>query len=131
MNFNLEPGLTAQARVMVDSSNTAMAYGSGVVDVFATPAMIALMEKAAILAVDRHLPPGWVTVGTKVEVKHIAATPGGMNVTASAELLEAEGPKLKFRVEAYDAREKIGEGIHYRYILDYNQLKQRALDKLK
>ncbi|MDZ7837576.1 MAG: hypothetical protein U5N58_06285 [Actinomycetota bacterium] len=93
--------------------------------------MIALMEKAAIKAVDHKLPAGLATVGTRVDVKHMAATPIGMSVTANAELIETDGPKLKFKVEAYDGKEKIGEGIHYRFIINLDQLKQRSLNKLK
>lgn len=129
--FNLEPGLMGEARIMVSKDDTAMAYGSGTVDVYATPSMIALMEKAAIEAVDHRLPSGKATVGTRVDVRHMAATPVGMGVTATARLMEADGPKLKFKVEAYDGREKIGEGIHYRYIIDLEQLRQRSFNKLK
>ncbi|MCG9480086.1 MAG: thioesterase family protein [Actinomycetia bacterium] len=130
-DYRLEQGLAGQARITVNDSNTAMAYGSGTVDVFATPSMIALMEEAAIKAVDHKLPAGLATVGTRIDVKHMAATPVGMSVTANAELIETDGPKLKFKVEAYDGKEKIGEGIHYRFVINLDQLKQRSLNKLK
>ena len=101
-DFNLKIGMLGEARTKVAYENTAIKYGSGTVSVFATPAMIGLMEKASISSVDSYLPKGYATVGTKVEIKHIAATPIDMEVVAQAELLEIDGPKLKFKVEAYD-----------------------------
>ena len=86
-NFNLKTGLAGESQVKVSEENTALKYGSGTINVFATPAMIGLMEKASIEAVEKLLPEGFATVGTKIEVKHIAATPIGMNITAKAELL--------------------------------------------
>ena len=116
-DFNLKIGMLGEARAKVAYENTAIKYGSGTVSVFATPAMVSLMEKASINSVDSCLPKGYATVGTKVEIKHIAATPIDMEVVAQSELLEIDGPKLKFKVEAYDDREKIGEGTHSRYII--------------
>jgi len=130
-NFNLKTGLTGEAKIKVNEDNTALKYGSGTIDVFATPAMIGLMEKASIEAVDNLLPDGFATVGTKIEVKHLAATPVGMNVTAKAELLEIDNKKLKFRIEAYDDIDKIGEGIHYRYIINLEDFIRRNETKLK
>ncbi len=128
-DINLKVGLSGTARTQVNQNNTAVAYGSGNVDVFATPAMIGLMEKAAIEAADRNLPEGFASVGTRVDIKHLAATPVGMSVTANAILVEAEGPKLKFKVEAYDGKEKIGEGIHSRYVVNLDDLRRRANEK--
>lgn len=130
-NFNLKTGLTGKAETRVSKDNTALKYGSGSIDVFATPAMIGLMEKAAIEAVDRLLPEGFATVGTKIEVKHIAATPIGMNVSARAELLEIDNKKLRFHIEAYDDLEKIGEGTHFRYIINLEEFVSRNENKLK
>jgi len=130
-NFNLKTGLTGEAKIKVNEDNTALKYGSGTIDVFATPAMIGLMEKASIEAVDNLLPDGFATVGTKIEVKHLAATPVGMNVTAKAELLEIDNKKLKFRIEAHDDIDKIGEGIHYRYIINLEDFIRRNETKLK
>ncbi len=129
--FNLEKGLSGSARAQVDNKNTAIAFGSGKVGVFATPAMIGLMEKAAIEAVDHLLPGGHASVGTRIDVTHISPTPVGMNVTADAVLVEVDGSKLKFNVQAYDGKEKIGEGIHYRFIVDLKRLNSRAEKKLK
>ncbi|MGM0366454.1 MAG: thioesterase family protein [Actinomycetota bacterium] len=131
VQFDLKEGLSGTARVMVTSDNTAIAYGSGRVGVFATPAMVGLMEKAAIEAVDSRLGREYVSVGTRIDVKHFAPTPVGMSITADAELLEVDGPRLKFRVEAYDGKEKIGEGMHYRYVIKLDDLNSRAEGKLK
>jgi predicted thioesterase len=120
IDFNLKSGLTGQAVVTVTEENTAKKFGSGSVNVFATPAMIGLMEKASIEAVDHLLPDEYATVGTKIDVKHLAPTPIGMIVIAKAGLEEIEGKKLKFKVEAFDEVEKIGEGTHYRYIVNLN-----------
>lgn len=117
MDFNLNLGMTAKIDRTVLDEDTAVRFGSGEVLVFATPMMIALMEKAALTAVDPHLPEGYATVGTTVDISHLAATPVGMQVYAIAELVEISGKKLKFRIEAYDEKEKIGEGWHGRYII--------------
>ena len=123
---NLRVGLTASVSTEVTEGNTAIAYGSGGVKVFATPAMIGLMEKAALSCVDPVLPAGMATVGTKVEVSHLAATPVGMQVRAQAELLEIDGKRLVFRVEAYDEAGLIGEGKHERFIIDLERFISRA-----
>ena len=114
---NLKPGMTGEATAKVSDENTAVKFGSGSVTVFATPAMIGLMEKAAINAVDQNLHCGFATVGTHLDIKHLAATPMDMDVIAKAELLEITGNRLKFKVEAFDDVEKIGEGFHTRYII--------------
>ena len=128
-DFNLKIGMLGEARTKVTYENTAIKYGSGTVSVFATPAMVGLMEKASIGSVDRYLPKGYATVGTKVEIKHIAATPIDMEVVAQSELLEIDGPKLKFKVEAYDDREKIGEGTHTRYIIKLDDFIKKVESK--
>ncbi len=130
VDFNLKVGLTGQAVVTVTEENTAKKFGSGSVNVFATPAMIGLMEKASIEAVDHLLPDGYATVGTKIDVKHLASTPLGMIVIAKAELEAIEGKKLKFKVEAFDEVEKIGEGTHYRYIINLNDFLANASKKI-
>jgi predicted thioesterase len=126
---NLEPGLMGEARATVHASNLASSLGSGSVDVFATPAMVALMERAARAAVEALLPDGSVTVGTRVDVRHQAATPPGVEVRARAELIEVDGRRLIFRVEAFDPSEKIGEGTHERTIVDAGRLLARAQAK--
>jgi predicted thioesterase len=125
----LRPGLIGEARTTVDRSNVASTYGSGLIDVFSTPAMIGLMESAAKSAVDPLLPEGSITVGTLVNVKHLAATPIGLEVRATAELQEVDGRRLVFRVTAADANETIGEGTHERMIVDSARLLARAQSK--
>ena len=114
----LQPGLKAEISDTVTEKNTASAWGSGDLDVFATPAMIAIMEKAALTVAASRLPHGWSTVGTEVNVTHISATPRTMKVTAKAELLSIDGRALSFKVEAFDESGKIGEGVHNRFIIE-------------
>jgi fluoroacetyl-CoA thioesterase len=125
----LKPGLVGEKSVIVEAKHTARHLGSGGVDVFATPAMVALMEEAALGAVDPLLPPGQLTVGSSLEVRHIAPTPLGMKVTARAELLAVDGRMLSFRVEAFDEREKIGEGTHVRAVIQLDRFSARLAAK--
>jgi predicted thioesterase len=129
--FDLKISSHGEARTRVSEDNIALRYGSGSVDVFATPAMIALMEEAAVKAVDNKLPDGYATVGTELSVKHLAPTPIGINITVSAELVEVDGRKLTFKVEAFDELEKIGEGSHNRYIVELEKFNNKAGEKLK
>jgi fluoroacetyl-CoA thioesterase len=129
LDFNLEIGMTAQAEKVVGEDDTAVKFGSGGVRVFATPMMIALMENAALNAVDPYLGEDLATVGLSLNVKHLAATPVGMKVTAKAELISIEGKRLTFKVKAYDESEKIGEGIHERYIIKLSKFLERVLNK--
>ncbi|HEX6121631.1 MAG TPA: thioesterase family protein, partial [Ktedonobacterales bacterium] len=110
----LAVGMRGEASLVVDEARTAEAVGAGGVRVFGTPAMIALMENAAWRLVQPELEAGETTVGTAVEIRHLAATPVGMRVTATAELIEIEGRRLVFRVAARDERGPIGEGRHER-----------------
>lgn len=110
-------GMTGEATTTVVYENTAAYVGAGGVEVFGTPMMIALMENAAWRAVADGLEEGYVTVGTLVNVRHLAATPLGQQVRATAELVEIDKRRLVFKVEAYDERQKIGEGFHERFIV--------------
>jgi fluoroacetyl-CoA thioesterase len=125
LNMALEPGLTGEASTTVVHENTAAHVGAGGVEVFATPMMIALMENAAWRAVADSLEQGKVTVGTLVNVRHLAATPLGQKVHAIAELIEIDGRRLVFKVEAYDEKQKIGDGQHERFIVNLDQFMQR------
>ncbi|ACL74474.1 thioesterase family protein [Ruminiclostridium cellulolyticum] len=129
--MELKVGLTGNAEVLVSESNTAKKMGSGNLDVFATPAMIALMEKAASMAVQPYIGESSSTVGTMIDVKHIAATPIGMNVAARAELIEIDGKKLIFSVEAFDGKDKIGEGRHERFIINTQKFITKVDSKLE
>jgi predicted thioesterase len=125
----LQPGLTGESTRIVTEQLTAAFWGSGLVLTFATPALIALMENAAVEAVNKLLPEGQTTVGAEIAVKHLAATPLGMRVTARAELVAVEGRKLLFNVTAFDEREKIGEGMHVRYVIDRARFEDRVRKK--
>jgi len=125
----IKPGLKGEARVKVDENNTALTYESGSVRVFATPAMIRLMEKAALSSVDPLLEPGFTTVGTRVDVKHLSATPVGMDVVVTSRLVEAEGKRLLFEVEARDEAELIGAGLHERFIVKKESFVKRTESK--
>ena len=125
----LEPGLTKTIAITVGASDTAAAFASGSVEVLATPRLIGLLEEAAALAVQLALPEGQTTVGTRVDMRHLAATPVGMQVTATAELIEMEGRRLRFRIQAYDAREPVAEGIHERAIIDRARFLERVKQK--
>lgn len=123
----IEAGLTHTSRVTVSDSNTAIALGSGDMPVLATPAMMALMENAAMLAVAPHLPAGNTTVGGHIESSHLKPSPIGAEVEATATLEKADGRKLTFRVVARQGDTIIGEGTHLRFIVD----REKFLDKLK
>ncbi len=127
--MSLEPGLKGSAEVLVTHENTAAVVGSGALEVFATPSMIGLMEKAALEAVLPFLAEGEGTVGTEISVRHLAPTPIGMTVKASAELIEADRKRLVFHVEAAAGGEVIGEGTHTRFIINNERFLQKALAK--
>jgi predicted thioesterase len=125
----LKPGLAGEKTETVTDGNTAESWGSGGLPVYATPSMIALMEGAAVAAVDKLLPAGWSTVGTELNVKHLAATPVGMEVTASAELRETKGRRLLFTVEAVDRTGRVGEGTHERFIVENDKFLKKTAEK--
>lgn len=125
MEFNLKKGMQGKEEITVESKYTAAAFGSGGVEVLATPVMIGLMEGAARAAVEPHLSSEYKTVGTLVNVKHLAATPVGMKAWAEAELTEVDGRRLVFKVVAYDEKEKIGEGIHERFIINLQKFMEK------
>ena len=114
----LTAGLSATSTTVVAPENTAAVMGSGDLPVFATPAMVALMEHAAMKAVAEQLPDGQTTVGAAMHVSHSKPSGLGAEITATAVLSEVDGRKLVFRVEARDADGLIGEGEHIRYVVD-------------
>ena len=123
----LEKGLSAQSTTTVVAENTAVQMGSGDMAVFATPAMVALMENAAMLAVAPHLEAGATTVGAEMNTTHIKPSGLGAVVTATAVLTAVEGRKMTFTVGARDGEGLIGEGTHVRFIVD----RERFLAKVK
>lgn len=116
MEFKI--GTEKELEILVTPKDTAKAYGSGLVEVFATPAMVALMEKTALELVMPFIEEGKNTVGTEINIKHIKATPLGKRVQSYAKLIEANGFKLTFEVEVYDEDGMIGKGIHKRFVID-------------
>ncbi len=125
----IEPGLKGEASWIVEERHLASAWGSGLASVFGTPMLVALCEEAARKAVEPLLDSGQETVGTRVSLRHMAATPPGMRVRARAELVEAEGRRLRFRVEAWDEEERIGEAEHERFIIDSARFQARIAEK--
>jgi predicted thioesterase len=128
--MELHPGLSGSATLVVGEEHTAPRVGSGRVHVLATPVMINLIEAAALEAVERLLPAGHQSLGTVLNVRHIAATPVGMRVTARAEVTAVEGRTIRFRVEARDERELIGDGTHERVVVNVAKFDQRVQRKL-
>lgn len=122
----LEAGLSARSTTTVTAENTAAAMGSGDLPVFATPAMVALMEHAAMEAVAGELPAGSTTVGSEMNASHLKPSKLGAEISATAVLTAVEGRKLTFNVGARDEGGVIGEGIHIRYIVD----RERFMAKL-
>lgn len=116
--MELVEGIKGIKKIKVEDKDTAARYGSGLIEVFATPAMIGLMETTAQLSVQEYLPKGMITLGIEVNVKHLKATPVGMNVSCETFLTKIEGKKLTFEVKATDEVGEIGNGTHIRYIVD-------------
>lgn len=114
----MEIGLTYTSTVVVSEVNSALTMGSGDLEVFATPAMVALMENAAMKAVAEELPEGSTTVGAMMDTTHVKPSAMGETISATATLKEVEGRKLTFSVTAGDSKGVIGEGMHVRYIVD-------------
>jgi predicted thioesterase len=125
----LTPGLVGAADLRVGVEHTAPSIGSGVIPVLGTPVMINLMEGAALAAVEHLLPAGHQSLGIHLDVRHIAATPIGMRVRATAELTNVDGRTLTFRVEARDERETIGDGLHQRVVVNVARFDQRVQTK--
>lgn len=118
MDFKIETGLLGHEEQIVIYEDTAAKYGSGLVEVFATPAMIAMMEKTCLNSVLTYLPDGMGTVGTKVEIVHTKATPIGMKVFCDSKLIEVDRRRLVFEVISRDEQGEIGRGKHERFIID-------------
>ena len=127
----IAPGLAAELEHIVTDEDTASRWGSGLVPVFSTPALVGLMERAAVQALRGHLAPGQTTVGAHIDVRHLAATPVGMRVRARAELTAVDGRKLTFKVQAWDAVELIGEADHERFVIDEAKFVARVGAKRK
>jgi len=126
---HIEPGLTFQRTWTVEEEHLASRYGSGLVDVLATPVLVAFCEDTARGAVDPLLPEGRKTVGTSIDLSHTAPTPPGLRVTVTARLVEVDGARLRFEIEARDEIEPIGRGRHERYIVEAARFERRVAEK--
>lgn len=127
----LKPGLTGEATLVVGPEHTAESVGSGKVGVLATPVMINVIEAAALEAIESHLPEGHQSLGTFLEVSHIAATPVGMRVKATAEVIKVEGRRVELKVRAEDEIEEIGSGVHHRLVVNVAKFDARVAKKAK
>ncbi len=122
-------GLRAELELTVTTDDTAARWGSGLVPVYSTPALVGAMEQACVIALEKHLPVGKTTVGGHIAVDHLAATPVGMKVRIQAELTQAQGRKLTFQIEAWDEVEKIGQAQHHRFVVDQFKFMEKARAK--
>jgi fluoroacetyl-CoA thioesterase len=125
----IQPGLWGEVRLKVAEEHTAQHLGSGGVGVLATPQMTLLMERAAVTAIDHLLPEGYCTVGAHLDVRHLAPTPVGLEVKATAELLQVEGRGLTFLVQVHDGVELVGKGTHQRFIINVQRFSERVTKK--
>jgi predicted thioesterase len=127
--MGLEPGATNTLTIVVDQSMTADRFGNTGVQVLATPMLVSYFELAAHQLAMPALQPGQGTVGSHIDIRHLAATPIGMRVSVRATLTERDGRRLVFRVEADDEREHVGEGTHERFVVDMNRFMSRIAAK--
>jgi fluoroacetyl-CoA thioesterase len=127
----ITPGLTGTAEIVVGPEHTAPFVGSGRIAVLATPVMINVIEAAALNAVELLLPAGHQSLGIHLDVSHVAATPVGLRVTATAEVIGVEGRTIKFRVEAHDEVETIGGGAHERVVVSVERFDERVQRKVR
>lgn len=126
----MDTGIKGYKEITVTKELTAISLGSGDLEVYATPAMIALMEETASESVKPRLEAGQGSVGTCIAIKHLAATPIGMRVRCESELVEVDGRRLVFNITAYDEKEKIGEGTHERFIISNDKFQSKVNSKL-
>lgn len=124
--MTLEIGLVAEITHTVGEQDTAATYGSGLVPVLSTPHLIALMERASQTAIQPSLESNQSAVGVRVDMQHLAATPVGMEVRVRAELVEIDGRRLRFHIEAWDEVERIGEADHQRFVIDTDRFMRRV-----
>lgn len=126
----LENGIKLEVKEEVTMDKTAKVWGSGDLDVYATPAMLLLMEKTSKNLVSPCLEEGFTTVGTKLDVSHVSASPVGSQITCISELIEVDRKRLVFQVSAYDQGGLIGEGSHQRFIVESQSFMKKAESKL-
>lgn len=127
--MDIKLGAKESAEIIVSSEHTAATFGSGGQEVLATPAMVAIMELAALKCLAQFLPEGLDSVGTKINISHLSATPVGMRACAEAEIHEVDRKRVVFKVRAYDEAGLIGEGIHERFVIDAKKFMSKAEGK--
>ena len=121
MNFDIKQGICGNQTIIVENSDTATQFGSGLAEVYATPAMIALMEKTAFTSVESLLPKGYSSVGIEINVKHFKASLPGATITCESEVINIDGKKLFFEISAHDKTGQIGKAKHTRYIINSDE----------
>ena len=131
MDFTLKANATAEITEVVTEDNTAIKYASGTAPVYATPALVGLMEHAAVKAIGDQLPQGYSTVGISMNIKHTSATPVGMTVKAKAVLIDQDRRRLTFKIEGYDDAGSVVEAVHERFIIEAAPFIEKANAKLK
>jgi fluoroacetyl-CoA thioesterase len=131
MIITIKPNSKGTAEIRCTKENTADRYAKGTVPVFATPALVGLMEDAAVRAIKDQLPEGYTTVGGGMNLKHLAATPVGLTVRAEATLINQDRKKLTFAIKAWDDKDLVGEAEHDRFIVEKDKFLERAYSKVK
>lgn len=127
----IKPGLINEKTWLVESKYLASAFGSGLVDVLATPVLVGFCEECARLMVEPLLTEGQKTVGMSINLHHLAATPPGMHVTVRAKLAEVDKRRLLFRIKVWDEQERVGEAEHERFIIDADRFEKRIKEKAR
>lgn len=127
----MEIGAKFKVTIKVEEKDTAKSHGSGTLSVLATPRMIALMEESAYKCIEKYLEDGQSSVGTYLDVKHLSATPVGMEVYAESEIIEVDGRRVVFSVKAYDEKGLIGEGKHERFVIASEKFVNKTYQKLE
>ena len=128
--MEIAPGLQGTVELVVAEEHTAPSIGSGKVRVLATPVMINLFEAAALKAIEHLLQPGYQSLGTHLDVHHVAATPVGMRVRAVAEVTKVDGRTVTFKLSASDQTDQIGHGTHERVVVNVAKFDARVQKKL-
>lgn len=131
MSSVFQPGMTHELLVTTQPEDSAQKFYPHLPDVFATPCLVGLMERVSAELINKHLQPGEQSVGIAMDLKHMAATPLGMEIRVKTEVVAVEGRKLTFRLEAYDEVEKIGEANHERFIIQAAKFNARVAEKAK
>jgi fluoroacetyl-CoA thioesterase len=131
MSSPFHPGMTHELQVRTKSEDSAQRFYVHLPDVFATPFLVGLMERVSAELINMHLKPGEQSVGIGMDLKHMAATPLGMEIRVKTEVTAVEGRKLTFRLEAHDEVEKIGEATHERFIIQADKFNSRVAEKAK